>query len=82
MTVELDNLAAEIARSNATAEASNALAAEAVRALKDLKAQVASLAGDPAALQALADSLKAETDAVTAADAGLAAELHPAPPVP
>jgi len=68
MSAELDALTAEIARSNK-------LAAQAVAALDSLRAQVIAAATDPAALTALAASLKAEDDAMDA-------DLNPPAPVP
>lgn len=58
----LDDLKAEVARSNTVAASAAALLA----GLKsELDAAIAS--GDPAALQALSDSLKTEDDALVAA---------------
>ena len=63
MSVELDNLTAEVAEVNSVQQS-------AITLLQGLSAQIASLKTDPVALQALADSLDASSKAL--ADAILA----------
>ncbi len=80
MANELATLSARIDELTAENKKSNDLAAEALQAIKDLKQQIANASTDPVALQALADKVKAETDAMAAADASLDAELNPPSP--
>lgn len=70
MTAEFDALTAEVARNTTEDQSVIAL----VNGLAD---QIAALKDDPAALQALADQLRASNDAVAAA---IAANTPSAPP--
>ncbi len=72
MSVELDNLTAEVAEVKGVAQS-------AVTLIKGLADQIAALKADPVALQALSDDLKATASALGAA---IQANTPPVPPSP
>lgn len=76
LSKEINNMSVEFEALKAQVEANTQVAESAITLIQGLAAKIEELKDDPAALQALADQLKAEDDALAAA----VAANTPAPP--